>query len=38
MDLNDGRLVVQIMGKSHMVHYVDPLMASIIYLLVKTLK
>jgi len=32
MDLNDGYLAFQIMGLSHMFHYVDPLMASILYL------
>ncbi len=32
MDLNYGHLAFQIMGQSHMVHYVDPLMASIFYL------
>jgi hypothetical protein len=32
MELNDGYLTFQIMGQSHMVHYVHPLMASIIYL------
>jgi hypothetical protein len=38
MDLNDGHLAFRIVGQSHMVHYVDPLMTSIIYLLMRTLK
>jgi hypothetical protein len=32
MDLNDGHLAFWIMGQSHVVHYVDPLMTSIFYL------